>query len=64
MRGIAEGVKTTLAAASLASRLGVEMPITSQVHAVLYEGKSAADAANELMARPLRDETVARASRP
>jgi len=64
MRGIAEGVKTTLAVASLASRLGVEMPITSQVHAVLYEGKSAADAANELMARPLRDETVARASRP
>jgi glycerol-3-phosphate dehydrogenase len=32
------------------------MPITDQVHAVLYEGKSARDAATELMTRPLRDE--------
>jgi glycerol-3-phosphate dehydrogenase (NAD(P)+) len=66
MRGVAEGVKTTLAIHNLASRLGVEMPITSQVKAVLYDGKSVAEAASELMARPLRDEAgdVARASRP
>jgi glycerol-3-phosphate dehydrogenase (NAD(P)+) len=56
MKGIAEGVKTTMAVARLASRLEVEMPITSQVRAVLYEGKSAAQAANELMARPLKEE--------
>jgi len=56
MAGIAEGVKTTLAVHNLASRLGVEMPITNQVKAVLYDGKSANEAARELMARPLREE--------
>jgi glycerol-3-phosphate dehydrogenase (NAD(P)+) len=56
MKGVAEGVKTTMAVNRLAARLGVEMPITSQVHAVLYDGKSVTDAAAELMARPLREE--------
>ena len=56
MNEVAEGVRTARAAKLLAARLGVEMPITSEVHAVLYEGKSARDAAGELMARPLRDE--------
>jgi glycerol-3-phosphate dehydrogenase (NAD(P)+) len=56
MREVAEGVKTTRAVKRLAQRLGVEMPITEEVHAVLYEGKTARDAANELMTRPLRDE--------
>jgi glycerol-3-phosphate dehydrogenase len=32
------------------------MPITNEVHAVLYEGKLASEAANELMMRPLREE--------
>jgi glycerol-3-phosphate dehydrogenase (NAD(P)+) len=56
MREVAEGVKTTRAVRLLAERLNVEMPITSEVHAVLYEGKRARDAASELMTRPLRDE--------
>jgi glycerol-3-phosphate dehydrogenase (NAD(P)+) len=56
MREVAEGVKTTRAVKLLAQRLGVEMPITREVHAVLYEGKRAGDAASELMTRPLRDE--------
>jgi glycerol-3-phosphate dehydrogenase (NAD(P)+) len=56
MSEIAEGVKTTLAVKQLADRLFVEMPITSEVHAVLYEKKSASDAAHELMTRPLREE--------
>jgi len=56
MRGVAEGIKTTAAVHNLAMRLGVEMPITEQVRAVLYDNKSAKDAASELMARPLRDE--------
>lgn len=60
MNGVAEGIKTTLAIHNLASKLGVEMPITSQVKAVLYDGKSVNDAASELMARPLRDEDAAR----
>ena len=56
MHQIAEGVKTTLAVKRLAAHLGVEMPITNEVHAVLYEKRSARDAANELMTRPLKEE--------
>jgi glycerol-3-phosphate dehydrogenase (NAD(P)+) len=56
MREVAEGVKTTLAVHRLARKLNVEMPITNEVHAVLYEGKGAEDAAVELMGRPLRGE--------
>lgn len=56
MREVAEGVRTTRAVKLLADNTGVEMPITEQVHAVLYEGKSVGAAAEELMARPLRGE--------
>jgi glycerol-3-phosphate dehydrogenase (NAD(P)+) len=57
MTEVAEGVKTTRAVHHLAERLRVEMPITEEVHAVLYEGKSARAAAEALMTRPLRGET-------
>lgn len=57
MNEVAEGVKTALAVKRLADRRQVEMPITNEVHAVLYEGKLASSAANELMTRPLRDES-------
>lgn len=56
MNEVAEGVKTTLAVKRVADRRGVEMPITNEVHAVLYENKSARDAAQELMTRPLKYE--------
>ncbi len=56
MKEVAEGVNTTKALKRLASRLAVEMPITEEVYAVLYEGKTARDAAIELMNRPLRGE--------
>lgn len=56
MNEVAEGVKTTLAVKRLADRVGVEMPITDEVHSVLYERKPARDAANELMTRPLKEE--------
>ncbi len=58
MHEVAEGVKTTLAVKYLAAKTGVEMPITDQVYAVLYEKKLVTDAVNELMSRPLRAETV------
>jgi len=57
MNEVAEGVKTTQAVKQLANQTGVEMPITNEVHAVLYEGKPALEAASQLMMRPLRDET-------
>jgi glycerol-3-phosphate dehydrogenase (NAD(P)+) len=60
MREVAEGVRTTRAIRLLAARGGVEMPITEEVHAVLYEGKSARAAVESLMTRPLRGEVVSR----
>jgi len=51
-----EGVRTTLAACSLAERTGIEMPIARQMKAVLYEGKSPRDALDELMLRSLKRE--------
>jgi glycerol-3-phosphate dehydrogenase (NAD(P)+) len=56
MREVAEGVRTARAIRLLATRRGVEMPITEEVHAVLYEGKSARAAVESLMSRPLKDE--------
>ena len=56
MDEVAEGVKTTLAVSLLAHRAGVDMPITHEVHAVLYEGKPASEAVTQLMTRPLRAE--------
>ena len=56
MREVAEGVRTTRAVRELAARRGVEMPITEQVFAVLYEGRAVGHAVEELMARPLKGE--------
>ena len=56
MNEVAEGIKTTLAVKYLADRAGLEMPITNEVKAVLYDGKSARAAVAELMSRPLREE--------
>jgi glycerol-3-phosphate dehydrogenase (NAD(P)+) len=56
MHEVAEGVRTTQAVKQLSDRLGIEMPVVNEVHQVLYEGKSAAAAARDLMARPLREE--------
>jgi glycerol-3-phosphate dehydrogenase (NAD(P)+) len=56
MQEVAEGVRTTQSVKQLSSRLGIEMPVVNEVHRVLYEGKNVADAARDLMARPLREE--------
>ncbi len=56
MREVAEGIKTSRAAHELARRLGIEMPITSGVYQMLYEGKSPRELEVELMERPLRGE--------
>jgi glycerol-3-phosphate dehydrogenase (NAD(P)+) len=55
---VAEGVRTTRSARLLARRQGVEMPITEQVHALLYEGKPPADAIRDLLARQLTCEGI------
>ncbi|HKO03612.1 MAG TPA: NAD(P)H-dependent glycerol-3-phosphate dehydrogenase [Candidatus Acidoferrales bacterium] len=56
MRMVAEGVRTTAATIELARRHGIEMPITEQMHAVLYEGRPPQEAIRELMERRLKNE--------
>jgi glycerol-3-phosphate dehydrogenase (NAD(P)+) len=56
MRMVAEGVSTTAATRTLARRMGIEMPITEQMHAVLNEGRAPRDAIRELMERRLKGE--------
>jgi len=53
---VAEGVLTTNAAVGLARKMGVEMPITEQMHAILHDGKSPQEAIRELMSRPSTSE--------
>jgi glycerol-3-phosphate dehydrogenase (NAD(P)+) len=48
---VVEGVKTTKAAYSLASKYNVEMPITEQLYQVLFENKSPKHAVEDLMGR-------------
>lgn len=53
---VAEGVTTTESAKALAAREGVDMPIVSAVHRILFERQPARWALVELMARDLRGE--------
>lgn len=53
---VAEGVKTSQSVYNLAKKLNVEMPITEQVYKVLYEGKSAHQALEDIMNRELKPE--------
>lgn len=56
--GVAEGYFTARAAYELAKKLIVEMPITEQVHRILYENRSPLAALKELMGRELKEEGV------
>ncbi len=55
---VAEGVATTEAARELGRQTGVELPITEQVYAVLFEGKPPLAAIADLMRREAKDETA------
>lgn len=56
MRSIAEGVETSLSAMELSKKLDVEMPITTEIYQVIYEGKPPQQAAFDLMNRTLKPE--------
>lgn len=56
MRMVAEGIQTTFAAMDLASRHGVEMPITGQMYAILRDGRPPVEAVRDLMERTLKEE--------
>lgn len=61
---VAEGVGTTQSALALAEREGVEMPIVTMVHRVLFDGLPAHEGVVELMSRELRAEQDAVPSPP
>jgi len=56
MQMVAEGVPTTKSAYECARKLHIETPIIDQIHALLYEGKSAAQAMQELLGRDQKPE--------
>jgi glycerol-3-phosphate dehydrogenase (NAD(P)+) len=55
---VAEGVLTTSATVGLAHSVGVEMPITEQMHLILQHGKAPGEAIRDLMQRPLTQESA------
>jgi glycerol-3-phosphate dehydrogenase (NAD(P)+) len=57
MKEVAEGIRNTRSVRDLARSVGVEMPITEQMHLLLYENKSPRQAVIDLMTRGLRRET-------
>ncbi|HVG56984.1 MAG TPA: NAD(P)H-dependent glycerol-3-phosphate dehydrogenase [Hyalangium sp.] len=56
MKQVAEGVKTAKSARDLALKTGVDLPISQQVYAIAYEGKSAKAAVVDLMTRQPKSE--------
>ncbi len=56
--GTPEGVTTVQAVVEMAQGVAVEMPISSQIHSVLFEGKSPLAAVQDLMNRQQKDEVV------
>ncbi|MBI1789395.1 MAG: NAD(P)-dependent glycerol-3-phosphate dehydrogenase [Acidobacteria bacterium] len=56
MRMVAEGIETTRATVELAQRVGVQMPIAEQMHAMLHLGRKPEEAIRQLMERSLKSE--------
>ncbi|MDI6782105.1 MAG: NAD(P)H-dependent glycerol-3-phosphate dehydrogenase [bacterium] len=56
MTMVAEGVNTTKAAFILSEKLGIELPITTAIYDVLFEGKNPQKAVEGLMTRELKSE--------
>jgi glycerol-3-phosphate dehydrogenase (NAD(P)+) len=56
MRMVAEGIYTARSVHDKAAKMGISMPITSEVYRVLYEGKDPLAAVNDLMLREPKSE--------
>jgi glycerol-3-phosphate dehydrogenase (NAD(P)+) len=54
---VAEGVKTTRSAFQLSQKYGIEMPLTEQVHKILFENQNPKEAMYELMLRNPKEES-------
>jgi glycerol-3-phosphate dehydrogenase (NAD(P)+) len=53
---VAEGAYACIAVKALGEKMGVDLPITNQVHAVLYEGQPVSAGEDALLGREARDE--------
>ena len=58
MGSVVEGVPTTKAVRELATKYGVEMPISEAVYQILYEGLPMRGAIDSLMSRDLKAENI------
>ena len=58
MTSVVEGVPTTKSLVEVSQRLAVDMPITTAVHAILFDGLSPKDAIRGLMSREQKAERV------
>jgi glycerol-3-phosphate dehydrogenase (NAD(P)+) len=56
MREVAEGVRNTVTVDDMARELGVDMPITRQMRALLFEDRTPQEAMIQLMTRQLKPE--------
>ena len=56
MKTIAEGIKTSLSTYNLAKKMGIEMPISTEVYNIIYRGKNPRQAVKDLMTRELKVE--------
>ncbi len=54
--GVAEGVSTVQAVKELATQYHIEMPISSEIYAILFQGKSPHQAITDLMTRDAKPE--------
>lgn len=55
-KSVAEGVRTVKSVCQLADQYGVEMPISREVYAILYDSKSPRQAVRDLMTREAKPE--------
>jgi glycerol-3-phosphate dehydrogenase (NAD(P)+) len=58
IRQVVEGVKAAKAVHEVAEKLGIEMPIVTQVYRILYEGVTPREAVEALMRRELKPESA------
>jgi glycerol-3-phosphate dehydrogenase (NAD(P)+) len=56
MTMVAEGVETARSAYALSKKIGIEMPITTEVYKALFEGKPVKEAIRDLMMRETKPE--------
>ena len=58
MKQVAEGVGNCAVARQVAGELGIDVPITSEVYAVLHEGRAPREAVSSLMTRSAKAEGI------